>query len=56
MVHRSTNTAQGARRCHEAGTSPRAEASAADSARSQALLFRTDAPQGLVEMFTGQDG
>ena len=31
----------------------RAERSAADSARGGALLFRADAPQGLVGMFTG---
>ncbi|SEF15877.1 NAD(P)/FAD-dependent oxidoreductase [Streptomyces sp. Ag109_O5-10] len=31
----------------------RAERSAADSAASAAMLFRADAPQGLVDMFTG---
>ncbi|MFJ8487516.1 FAD-dependent oxidoreductase [Streptomyces sp. NPDC094038] len=31
----------------------RAERSAADSARGGALLFRADAPHGLVDMFTG---
>ncbi|MGY4923281.1 FAD-dependent oxidoreductase [Streptomyces sp. 900105755] len=31
----------------------RAERSAADSAASGAMLFRADAPQGLVDMFTG---
>ncbi|MEU6665717.1 NAD(P)/FAD-dependent oxidoreductase [Streptomyces sp. NPDC046727] len=39
---------------YEARMFPRAEASAADSARSQDLLFRADAPRGLVEMFTGR--
>ncbi|MET8942790.1 NAD(P)/FAD-dependent oxidoreductase [Streptomyces sp. NPDC004542] len=32
---------------------PRAEASAADSAEQGAMLFRADAPQGLVDLFTG---
>ncbi|MFF8726574.1 FAD-dependent oxidoreductase [Streptomyces sp. NPDC015171] len=40
---------------YEARMFPRAEASAADSARSQELLFRADAPQGLLDMFTNQD-
>ncbi|MFE5401928.1 FAD-dependent oxidoreductase [Streptomyces sp. NPDC056580] len=35
---------------------PRAEASAAESARSGATLFRSDAPRGLLEMFAGQAG
>ncbi|MFF9765834.1 FAD-dependent oxidoreductase [Streptomyces sp. NPDC014636] len=39
---------------YEARMFPRAEASAADSARGQDLLFRADAPLGLVEMFTGR--
>lgn len=34
---------------------PRGEAAAADSARSGALLFRADAPRGLVEMFAAHD-
>ncbi|MFF5438468.1 FAD-dependent oxidoreductase [Streptomyces achromogenes] len=38
---------------YEARMFPRAEASAAESARSQELLFAADAPRGLVEMFTG---
>ncbi|MFF5468338.1 FAD-dependent oxidoreductase [Streptomyces achromogenes] len=40
---------------YEARMFPRAEASAAESARSQELLFAADAPRGLVEMFTGPD-
>ncbi|WP_225828740.1 FAD-dependent oxidoreductase [Streptomyces naphthomycinicus] len=40
---------------YEARMFPRAETSAAESARGQALLFRADAPLGLVRMFTGQD-
>ncbi|MDN3260753.1 NAD(P)/FAD-dependent oxidoreductase [Streptomyces sp. CSDS2] len=39
---------------YEARMFPRAEASAAESARGQELLFAADAPRGLVEMFTGQ--
>ncbi|MGW3466403.1 FAD-dependent oxidoreductase, partial [Streptomyces olivaceoviridis] len=39
---------------YESRMFPRAAASATDSAHSQSLLFRTDAPQGLVNMFTGQ--
>ncbi|MEU1010857.1 NAD(P)/FAD-dependent oxidoreductase [Streptomyces sp. NPDC005890] len=39
---------------YEARMFRRAEASATDSARSQDLLFCADAPQGLVEMFTGE--
>ncbi|PKW11502.1 2-polyprenyl-6-methoxyphenol hydroxylase [Streptomyces sp. 1222.5] len=39
---------------YEAGMFPRAEASAADSARSGELLFRADAPQGLLDMFAGR--
>ncbi|MFJ4525824.1 FAD-dependent oxidoreductase [Streptomyces sp. NPDC088810] len=39
---------------YEARMFRRAEESATDSARSQDLLFRADAPQGLVEMFTGE--
>jgi 2-polyprenyl-6-methoxyphenol hydroxylase-like FAD-dependent oxidoreductase len=35
---------------------PRAEASAAGSADGAALLFRADAPRGLVDMFTGVEG
>ncbi|MEV5736255.1 NAD(P)/FAD-dependent oxidoreductase [Streptomyces sp. NPDC052292] len=35
---------------------PRAEASAAESARSGAMLFRSDAPRGLLEMFAGEPG
>ncbi|MFB7595315.1 FAD-dependent oxidoreductase [Streptomyces sp. NPDC056160] len=34
---------------------PRSAASAAESARSAALLFREDAPVGLLEMFTAHD-
>ncbi|MEV0979496.1 NAD(P)/FAD-dependent oxidoreductase [Streptomyces sp. NPDC049915] len=34
---------------------PRSEAAAADSARSGRLLFRPDAPRGLVEMFAAHD-
>ncbi|MEU5085591.1 NAD(P)/FAD-dependent oxidoreductase [Streptomyces sp. NPDC021356] len=34
---------------------PRSAASAAESARSAALLFREDAPLGLLEMFTAHD-
>ncbi|MFG2357207.1 FAD-dependent oxidoreductase [Streptomyces sp. NPDC048521] len=41
---------------YEAGMFPRAEASAANSAHSGALLFRADAPQGLLDMFAGQLG
>ncbi|MFI9803004.1 FAD-dependent oxidoreductase [Streptomyces sp. NPDC052301] len=37
---------------YEAALFPRAEASAAKSAHGAALLFRADAPEGLVEMFT----
>ncbi|MEU6597545.1 FAD-dependent oxidoreductase [Streptomyces flaveolus] len=40
---------------YESRMFPRAEASAMESAHSQSLLFRTDAPQGLVNMFTGQE-
>jgi 2-polyprenyl-6-methoxyphenol hydroxylase-like FAD-dependent oxidoreductase len=39
---------------YEARMFPRAEASAADSARGQDLLFGADAPLGLVEMFSGR--
>ncbi|GHG93479.1 FAD-dependent oxidoreductase [Streptomyces rubradiris] len=39
---------------YEARMFPRAEASAAESARGQELLFAADAPRALVEMFTGQ--
>ncbi|MFF8860911.1 FAD-dependent oxidoreductase [Streptomyces sp. NPDC015139] len=39
---------------YEAGMFPRAEASAADSARSAELLFRADAPQGLLDMFAAR--
>ncbi|MCZ0206247.1 NAD(P)/FAD-dependent oxidoreductase [Streptomyces sp. UMAF16] len=39
---------------YEARMFPRAEASAAESARGQELLFAADAPRGLVEMFTRQ--
>ncbi|ANP51010.1 2-polyprenyl-6-methoxyphenol hydroxylase-like FAD-dependent oxidoreductase [Streptomyces griseochromogenes] len=35
---------------------PRSEMSAEESARNAALLFRADAPQGLVDMFTGGEG
>ncbi|SOE07416.1 NAD(P)/FAD-dependent oxidoreductase [Streptomyces sp. Ag109_G2-15] len=35
---------------------PRGEFSAADSAQSAAMLFRADAPQGLVDMFTADHG
>ncbi|MFF7091932.1 FAD-dependent oxidoreductase [Streptomyces rubradiris] len=38
---------------YEARMFPRAEASAAESARGQELLFAADAPRELVEMFTG---
>ncbi|MFH9399346.1 FAD-dependent oxidoreductase [Streptomyces sp. NPDC017638] len=38
---------------YEARMFPRAEASAAESARAQEMLFAEDAPRGLVEMFTG---
>ncbi|UFR00790.1 FAD-dependent monooxygenase [Streptomyces sp. Go40/10] len=41
---------------YESRMFPRAEASARESARSQTLLFRADAPQGVVEMFTGGEG
>ncbi|KOV93612.1 FAD-dependent oxidoreductase [Streptomyces sp. NRRL B-3648] len=41
---------------YEARMFRRAEASATDSARSQDLLFRADAPQGLVAVFTGEGG
>jgi 2-polyprenyl-6-methoxyphenol hydroxylase-like FAD-dependent oxidoreductase len=34
----------------------RAETSAAESARNTTLLFRPDAPQGLLDMFTGLSG
>ncbi|MEU5705276.1 MULTISPECIES: FAD-dependent oxidoreductase [Streptomyces] len=40
---------------YESRMFPRAEASATESAHSQSLLFRTDAPQGLVNLFTGQE-
>ncbi|QTE02554.1 FAD-dependent oxidoreductase [Streptomyces cyanogenus] len=40
---------------YEARMFQRAEASARDSAHGQDLLFRADAPQGLVRMFTGRD-
>ncbi|GAB1339162.1 FAD-dependent monooxygenase [Streptomyces sp. E-15] len=40
---------------YEARMFPRAEASAAESARGQELLFRADAPLGLVRMFTGRE-
>ncbi|MYW19896.1 FAD-dependent monooxygenase, partial [Streptomyces sp. SID2955] len=40
---------------YEARMFPRAAASAAESARGQDLLFRADAPLGLVEMFRGRD-
>ncbi|MGW0510421.1 FAD-dependent oxidoreductase [Streptomyces olivaceoviridis] len=40
---------------YESRMFPRAEAAATDSAHSQSLLFRRDAPQGLVNMFTGQE-
>ncbi|MXM67403.1 FAD-dependent monooxygenase [Streptomyces sp. HUCO-GS316] len=36
---------------YEARLFPRSEAAAAESARSGALLFRADAPQGLVDVF-----
>jgi 2-polyprenyl-6-methoxyphenol hydroxylase-like FAD-dependent oxidoreductase len=39
---------------YEARMFPRAEASAAVSARGQELLFAADAPRGLVRMFTGE--
>ncbi|MFF9019680.1 FAD-dependent oxidoreductase [Streptomyces eurythermus] len=39
---------------YEARMFPRAEASAAESARGQELLFAADAPRGLVAMFTGR--
>jgi 2-polyprenyl-6-methoxyphenol hydroxylase-like FAD-dependent oxidoreductase len=39
---------------YESGMFPRAQVSAADSARGGALLFREDAPQGLLDMFTGR--
>ncbi|WP_030348239.1 FAD-dependent oxidoreductase [Streptomyces sp. NRRL S-1022] len=39
---------------YEARMFRRAEASATDSARGQDLLFRADAPQGLVAVFTGE--
>ncbi|MEU5535835.1 NAD(P)/FAD-dependent oxidoreductase [Streptomyces sp. NPDC020362] len=35
---------------------PRSETSAAESAHNGAMLFRADAPQGLVDMFTGGEG
>ncbi|OXY88002.1 FAD-dependent oxidoreductase [Streptomyces diastatochromogenes] len=35
---------------------PRGASSAADSAQSAAMLFRADAPQGLVDMFTADHG
>ncbi|MFI0163272.1 FAD-dependent oxidoreductase [Streptomyces sp. NPDC017095] len=41
---------------YEARMFPRAKDSAAQSAHGQALLFREDAPGGLVEMFTGHGG
>lgn len=39
---------------YEAAMFPRAEASAADSAHSGELMFRADAPQGLLDMFAGR--
>ncbi|GGY93021.1 oxidoreductase [Streptomyces olivaceoviridis] len=39
---------------YESRMFPRAAASARDSAHSQSLLFRTDAPQGLLNMFAGR--
>jgi 2-polyprenyl-6-methoxyphenol hydroxylase-like FAD-dependent oxidoreductase len=36
---------------YEARLFPRSEAAAAESARSGVLLFRADAPQGLVDAF-----
>ncbi|GAA2736351.1 hypothetical protein GCM10010360_32190 [Streptomyces nogalater] len=41
---------------YEARMFPRAEASAAESARGHELLFAADAPRGLVETFTGEAG
>ncbi|MFF7753977.1 FAD-dependent oxidoreductase [Streptomyces sp. NPDC007971] len=35
---------------------PRSEMSAAESAHNCAMLFRADAPQGLLDMFTGAEG
>ncbi|MEU1402813.1 NAD(P)/FAD-dependent oxidoreductase [Streptomyces sp. NPDC005728] len=35
---------------------PRSEVSAAMSLQSGATLFRADTPQGLIDLFTGQDG
>jgi 2-polyprenyl-6-methoxyphenol hydroxylase-like FAD-dependent oxidoreductase len=40
---------------YERAMFPRAEASATESAYSGALLFRADAPQGLLDMFTGAE-
>ncbi|MFJ9707113.1 FAD-dependent oxidoreductase [Streptomyces sp. NPDC101234] len=41
---------------YEATMFPRAESAAAESAAGGAMLFRADAPQGLVDMFTGHRG
>ncbi|MEU7423025.1 NAD(P)/FAD-dependent oxidoreductase [Streptomyces sp. NPDC040750] len=40
---------------YEAGMLARAEGAAAESARGGDLLFRADAPQGLLDLFAGQD-
>ncbi|MFF9282706.1 FAD-dependent oxidoreductase [Streptomyces griseosporeus] len=40
---------------YEEALFPRSEAAAAESARGAALLFRADAPRGLVEMFAAHD-
>ncbi|MBN0042806.1 FAD-dependent monooxygenase [Streptomyces actuosus] len=40
---------------YEARLFPRSEAAAAESARGGALLFRDDAPRGLLEMFAAHD-
>ncbi|WP_316767638.1 FAD-dependent oxidoreductase [Streptomyces sasae] len=41
---------------YEATMFPRAESAAAESAEGGAMLFRADAPQGLVDMFAGHRG
>ncbi|MFF7970169.1 FAD-dependent monooxygenase [Streptomyces sp. NPDC007905] len=41
---------------YEARLFPRGETSAADSARNGAMLFRADAPQGLLDMFAAHEG
>lgn len=46
---------EGALTAYEERMFPRAEASAAQSARSGATLFRADAPHGLLRMFAGHD-